>query len=263
VIIRYGPYIAVNDRRVKVKLLQIAQLFQFLDRGFAEYFQSVVSSFGKDYAKELLLDARKTIGKMQNRQSDSAAVDLGDLGHFCEQVSQSWTQTSTDAQDPKFILTHRRDEEIIHYLQDALELPYWEFMLDLFLVWRANSTSLSGEILLRVLYSIKLDLLDGQRALLDEIVASKVDDEESLAPVMEGIRARMKILDSVWDHTTFSLDRTHNITVASLATSLATSTVTAEKSPSQVKEETKGSETVRRSPDHKARLTSCSSKPRR
>jgi hypothetical protein len=73
-------------------------------------------------------------------------------------VSCSYDECSTDAKGPKFILTHRRDEEIMHYLQDALELWYWEFMLDLFLMWTANSTSLSGEIMLRVLYSIKLDL---------------------------------------------------------------------------------------------------------
>jgi hypothetical protein len=241
----------------------MSQLFQFLDRRFAEYFQSVVPSFGEDYAKELLLDARKTIGKMQNRQFDSASVDLGELGHFCEQVSQSWTQSSTDAKGPNFILTHRRDEEIMHYLQDALELPYWEFMLELFLMWRANSTSLSGEILLRVLYSLKLDLLDGQSALLDEIGHSKADDEQSLAPILEGIHARMKVLDSVWDHTTSSLDRTHSITVASLATSSAASPVTAEKPPSQGKEHTTGSGTVRRSLGHEAELTSGFSRPRR
>jgi hypothetical protein len=117
--------------------------------------------------------------------------------------------------------------------------------------------------MLRVLYSIKLDLLDGQSALLGGIGASDADEEESLAPILEGIRARMKVLDSVWDHTTPSLDRTQNITVASLATSSATSTITAETPASQGREDTKGSGTVRRSLNSRARLTCVSSRPRR
>jgi hypothetical protein len=85
----YGPYAIVKNLKVKLRLLQLARTLQFLDRGFAEYFQVAVLSFGKQHAQRLLQDARKTISKMQKRQSDPASADVGDLGLFCEQAART------------------------------------------------------------------------------------------------------------------------------------------------------------------------------
>jgi hypothetical protein len=73
---------------VKLRLLQLARTLQFLDRGFAEYFQVAVLSFGKQHAQRLH-DARKTISKMHKTQSDPASADVGDLGLFCEQAART------------------------------------------------------------------------------------------------------------------------------------------------------------------------------
>ena len=43
------PYVVVTDQKIRRRLLWIAQRLQFLDRAFAEYFQTVVSSFGHEH----------------------------------------------------------------------------------------------------------------------------------------------------------------------------------------------------------------------
>ncbi|EMD70053.1 hypothetical protein COCSADRAFT_132540 [Bipolaris sorokiniana ND90Pr] len=203
----YAPYKTVRNRKIKLRLLQIASVTKFLDRGFAEYFQVAVLSFGKHQAQQLLQDARKTIARMQNKQDDPDSADIGDLGHFCEQSAI----TSGDAEQrrPRFTVTQRRDEETLHYLQDGLEIPYWEFMADIFLGWKANSSALSGDVVLRVLHSTKLELLDGRRRLMDEMVALQGDDAEDIMPIIDGIDARIKVLDSLWDSASSNPDGTH------------------------------------------------------
>jgi hypothetical protein len=211
-----------------LRLLQIARVIQFLDRGFAEYFQVAVLAFGKQHAQELLHDARKSIAKIQNRQNDPSSADVGDLGHFCEQCARTWDESRERSR--KFSITQRRDEEILRYLQDALEVPYWEFMVDIFLGWKANSNSLSGDVVLRVLHSAKLDLLDGRRRLLDEMAALQGDDGEDIAPIIGGIDARITILDSLWDSASSNLDDTHYSLVSFLERPRQTSALEMEES---------------------------------
>ena len=132
---------------------------------------------------------------MQKRQNDPASADVGDLGLFCEQIARTWGEP--DTRKPKFVVTQRRDEEIMYYLQDALEIPYWEFMIDIFLGWKANSNSLSGEVVLRVLHSAKIDLLDERRRLLDDMASLRKQDAEDIAPIIGGIDARIEVLESL------------------------------------------------------------------
>jgi hypothetical protein len=102
------------------------------------------------------------------------------------------------------------------YLHDALEIPYWEFMIDIFLGWKANSNSLSGDVVLRVLHSAKLDLLDGRCHLLDDIASLQAGDAEDIAPIIDGIDARIEILDSLWNSGSSYLDDTHHSLVSFL-----------------------------------------------
>ncbi|XP_014557279.1 hypothetical protein COCVIDRAFT_97476 [Bipolaris victoriae FI3] len=225
----YAPYKTVRNRRIKLRLLQIADVTKFLDRGFAEYFQVAVLSFGKQHAQQLLQDARKTIAKMQNKQEDPDSADIGDLGHFCEQ--SAITSGDSKQRPPRFTVTQRRDEEILHYLQDALEIPYWEFMVDIFLGWKANSSALSGDVVLRVLHSTKLELLDGRRRLMDEMAALQGDDAEDIAPIVDGIDARIKVLDSLWDSASSNPDGTHHSLVSFLEQPLHQPLIAVEEAP--------------------------------
>lgn len=204
----YAPYAVVRNRKIKGRLFGIAERFQFLDRGFAEYFQVVVPSYNQDHVRQLLDNVRKDIASRQNRnpdrENDSESIYLGDLGHFCEEVSRTWSQPT--GPNPVFTVTHRRDE-ILHYLQDALEVPYWEFMVDLFLGWRANSKALGGDVVLLVLDNVKLDVLDGKRHLLDELEELEGKDKEDITPIVKGIDARIRVLESMWDKTTSNLEK--------------------------------------------------------
>jgi hypothetical protein len=129
----YTPYAEVTDRKIKHRLLRIAHRFQFVDRGFTEYFQTVAPSFGRDNVQELLGNIRKAITASQNPQLNqgdtSDSIWLGELGHFCEEVAQHWNNRS---HEPEIVITRGRSEDILHYLQNALEVPYWNMMLYLF-----------------------------------------------------------------------------------------------------------------------------------
>ncbi|EMD86328.1 hypothetical protein COCC4DRAFT_135016 [Bipolaris maydis ATCC 48331] len=225
----YAPYKTVRNRGIKMRLLQIAHVTKFLDRGFAEYFQVAVLSFGKQHAQKLLQDARKTIARMQNKQDDPDSADIGDLGHFCEQ--SAITSGDSEQRPPRFTVTQRRDEETLHYLQDALEIPYWEFMVDIFLGWKANSSALSGDVVLRVLHSTKLELLDGRRRLMDDMAALQGDDSEDIAPIIDGIDARIKVLDSLWDSASSNPHGTHYSLVTFLEQPLRQPLVAVEETP--------------------------------
>lgn len=82
-------------------------------------------------------------------------------------------------------------------------------MLDLFLQRRANSTPLSGEVVLRVLDSVKLELLDERCQLWNEVGLLSPHDRDDISPILKGIEARVKVLESVWDGPTSKLYQKH------------------------------------------------------
>lgn len=195
----------VKNRNVKQRLIHLAGRFTFLDCGFAEYFQSIIPSFDRDYVQQRLQEIRDGIAKGQNSNPanvvDPEKVYVGDLGEFCEAVSRAWNDASilADSENRKFIPTHRRDQEIFEYLQDAFETSYWELMLDIFLQWRQITKSLSGDIVLKVLDSLEREIKIGRSELLAEIETQSEDLLEELAPILDGIDARIAILSTVGD----------------------------------------------------------------
>ncbi|KAK3207537.1 hypothetical protein GRF29_103g1324892 [Pseudopithomyces chartarum] len=201
-----SPYAVVKNSRVKRTLLEIAERFQFLDRGFAEYFQEIVPTFDHDHVRNLLKDARNSIAVKQSQDtSDAEASDtvvLGELGHFCEDVARGWEQKSSKL---KF-MPHNRDKDILYYLQDVYEVPYWDLMMTLFSKWRANSRSLSGDVVMHVLNSIKLDVREKKARLGKEMRALSEAEKEEIAPIIRGIDARLEILGSMWDNNTSNFE---------------------------------------------------------
>jgi hypothetical protein len=197
--------VEVKSRAVKQRLIYLASRFQFLDRGFAEYFQTVVPSFDRDYVRQRLEEIRHEIARGQSPtptgDEESANIYLGDLGEFCERVSHLWNHDPNNGQPgkPMFNITHRRDQEIFEYLQDAFEVPYWELMLDNFLHWRANSISLSGDIVIRVLEGLEREIRTGRRQLISDVEGQSGDTLQDLAPILEGIDARLQVLGTVCD----------------------------------------------------------------
>lgn len=197
----YEPYVEVKNRAIKQRLIYLAGRFNFLDRWFAEYFQTVVPSFDQVYVQQRLSDIRQSIAKGQNFNTNGEAEPettyLGDLGEFCEKISRAWNHVPTER--PTFNITHRRDQEVFEYVQDAFEVPYWELMLDMFLQWRANSENLSGDIVLKVLESLEREIKTARRHLLNDLDMQTEDSPESLAPILEGVDARLAVLGTVFD----------------------------------------------------------------
>lgn len=164
----------------------------------------MVPSFNEDQVQQLLSEARESIASRQyrdsDRMSDPDSIYLGDLGDFCEETALTWKKPPPSKR-PEFEITYQRDHEILRYLQDAFEVPYWEFMLDLFLGWRANARSLSAEVVLCVLDSQSIDLQDDLRRLHADLVRSDKDDKEGIQPILNGIDERLAVLKSVLDST--------------------------------------------------------------
>lgn len=220
----------------------------------------VVPSFGQHNVRNLLDSARKSIARSQihdpSQEDSSKPIYLGDLGNFCEELGRGWEEPnpesiSNDDEDkpvkepPKFTTRHGREHEILYYLQDAFEVPYWEFMLDLFLRWRVNSTALSGDVVLRVLDSVKLDLLDGKRQLLDELGHLSADKREDIGPILKGIDARIKLLESVWDGATSNLYQKHSFLESIFQTSQNVPVAAVEEPPCGLRDEPAKHPTVR------------------
>ena len=93
------------------------------------------------------------------------------------------------------------------YLQDAHEVRYWALMIDLFQEWRANTPArLSGDMVLHMLNSIRLDMLGATEILLQELEKVNNGDAEAIQPILRGVYARLDLLESTWDCQTASLE---------------------------------------------------------
>jgi hypothetical protein len=181
---------------------------------------------GQQNVWKRLDSARKSIARTQAQgptpEDSPQPIYLGGLGNFCDEIARTWEDPAHGSiinqgggglvnvqPPPKFAVRHGRDHKILYYLQDAFEVPYWEFMLDLFLQRRVNLTSLSGDVVLRVLDSVKLELLDERCHLLNELGRLSGDTREDVGPILKGIDAWIKLLESVWDGPTSNLYQKH------------------------------------------------------
>jgi hypothetical protein len=95
---------------------------------------------------------------------------------------------------------------LLHYLQDAFEIPYWQFMLDLFLQQNVNSRSLSATVVFRVLSSFKTEVLHRRDVIRRELAASRDTCAEDVEPLMRGVDAHIAVLEDVWHKDTSELE---------------------------------------------------------
>jgi hypothetical protein len=169
-------YVSVKGRNIKAELCRIARLFQYIDNGFAEYFQAVVSRLPRDAVEGYLESARSQVVEKQDlgrkppldkkqplskkqpldgpidrmqrmgqyKEHPDPVLNLGDLGNFCEEVFDK-LETNEKGR-VLFDITDCAQDELLHYLQDSFETPYWQFMLNLFLRQNINSRSLSATV---------------------------------------------------------------------------------------------------------------------
>lgn len=132
-------------------------------------------------------------GNVEKKQTQSqnhadSPINFGDLGNFCEKVFDR--HATGDRGYVLYNITDCTQEELLHYLQDSFEIPYWQLMLYLFLQQNVNSRSLSGTVVFRVLSRLKIEILH----------------KRDVKPLMRGIDARIAVLEDVWHKDTSAFE---------------------------------------------------------
>ncbi|KAI0012691.1 hypothetical protein F4779DRAFT_567599 [Xylariaceae sp. FL0662B] len=190
---RYHPHVTIKSRHIRGRLVQIAKDFVYLDRGFADYFQAARRSVDREYVVKFLQQAREDIEKQQ----PSTSAYVGDLGEFCEAVVSTWEWPEEDSNWSEFRARLRLDGDYIHYLQDALELPYWRFMINEFLDWKAsNPKHLGADGILYVLKHVATTCRRRVRNLRMEVERMDSEDRDAVEIVIRGIEERVNLLES-------------------------------------------------------------------
>jgi hypothetical protein len=196
----YVPYVFVKDRTIKAHLCHIAKLFQYIDHGFAEYFKVVVSRLPRSTVEGYLESARNKVKRKQplsqHKDHTDPSVNLGDLGNFCEKILDR--QSTPETACALYEITDCTQEDLLHYLQDAFEVPYWQIMLELFLQQNANSRSLSANVVFRVLSSFKMEVLQRRDVIQRDLKSLEKSRVEDIEPLTRGIDARIAVLEDAW-----------------------------------------------------------------
>ncbi|KAL2065902.1 hypothetical protein VTL71DRAFT_3572 [Oculimacula yallundae] len=220
----YTPYKYVPDPRVRNRLLRLAKLFDFVDRVFAEYFQcTILPAPPWEWVKDRLEVVRAEITSKQSTtpgaNSNADLVFLGDLGKFCESALRARTSSTSP---PIFYSSQGRDDEKIMYIQASLEVPYWDLVFDFIARSHANTTTFQGDRLLRVLDSVKSDIKDTLRQLGEDL--GTVNVKEAIGPILDGINARIQVLDSYTTDNVSSVEKEERLSTLSNGEGLVTST---------------------------------------
>ncbi|KAH9897572.1 hypothetical protein F4778DRAFT_240535 [Xylariomycetidae sp. FL2044] len=196
----YRPYSEVKNRSVLRSLYRIVETTQFLDAVFAEYFRVAVPH-SEDLASELSA-IKAAINACQRLKSGY----LGDLGKFCEQV----TEHRLSSASPEFPTEFRFSDlgiGALAYIQDGLEVPYWSLMVNIIISSHKAGINdpLGDEILLRALNDARLSIYLHQSNMMRQHAEDVPED------ILEGILARTSILDRLVDEIpAVRVDNIHN-----------------------------------------------------
>lgn len=190
--IAYLPHASVSHPEVKIFLIKIAVVCQTLDAAFAEYFRIVVGHLQGTSTK--LSRIREQICLRQSRGMEY----IGAFGEYCERVGAS-PPTMAGATKEKYQAC-ATGEEIPSYLQDALEVPYWNMMADQFIKSSHINNSLTYDAILSVIN-------DKRRELKLRLQQTKLRWREYLPQEIEaGISRRIVVLDSILAQTSDKYD---------------------------------------------------------
>ncbi|KAM0335790.1 hypothetical protein ACHAQA_000840 [Verticillium albo-atrum] len=216
----YAPYVTVDDKSIKDALHEIAHLCEFLDRRCAAHFPNIIDDQDRRgiEAHRQLKDIRLGIARRQNIRSPQPQqyqfqgedsfiptghdpdVYLGYLGHFCETYLMWRTHPGRVApfydQPPCFTIPHGSDVDMIQYLQDAFEAPYWDFIIYEVGKWHARYLDSRGEAALRTMFSVKLEL-KAALATVKKAIQEMPNGGTALTPLIRGIERRVEVLDSI------------------------------------------------------------------
>ncbi|EHK17504.1 uncharacterized protein TRIVIDRAFT_226465 [Trichoderma virens Gv29-8] len=205
----YTPYPTIQSKEIKRQLVELFKPLHFFDCAIAEYFQVAGSRHDQEDIQDRLHEIRQKIIKRQGNVSDQSlspeSIYLGDLGSFFENVVKSWTNPHSP--QPVFNNSCQSDEQIFQYIQDALEVHYWELSLHLFSEWRQKAKSLTEDLVIRIIESVKHEILIGRSRLVSESKSGQSD----ITYILRGIDIRIELLDSVRLGSSPNSDRLYDL----------------------------------------------------
>lgn len=206
----YTSYARVQTSRVRQCLVQMASRFRQLDKLFAAMFVHVIESRDHGDLVDLLLRIRLEIAKYQPNGSSTAGSDaddtyLGDLGHHFEDLLFNQIEKLTPQRQGKenrltsFRVTSGTMESLFQYLQDGLEIPYWEIIIDAFSTALANENTLDSAMASLQLMTARKEVR-GLRGELQRVLAQMSTADENIDAILTGIDKRIGVLDNFTDN---------------------------------------------------------------
>lgn len=199
----YVPHAPVTLTELKNALIKIAVVCQSLDKAFAEYFRVTISKL--DSTRERLRRIREKIIMNQSQGY------VGSLGEYCESIN---TSSRTDQEPPiQTYDTWPTGQDNLPYLEDALEVPYWNMMADHFIK--------SSHINSPFTYDMVLSVIKQKRGEIKFLlVQTKRKWGDALPEAIEkGIVHRLDVLDTVIAETPGSRESLLDIQVPTLQAS--------------------------------------------
>ncbi|KAI5926200.1 hypothetical protein F4810DRAFT_655922 [Camillea tinctor] len=192
---RYRPHVTIKNARLRLKIVQMGKRFELVDRGFAESFQAVGRGADPAVLSKLLGDARASA---ISRHAPGCSY-IGDLGEFCETVLGTWELSDNKTDWIEYKPSREREEDYVHYLQDTLELPYWDFMITTFMKWRRLAPDhIGGKSILLTLNYITSNCRKRLKTLLAEASVGDPEDYEAVKVVAEGVVERIRALECIF-----------------------------------------------------------------
>lgn len=188
----YLPHASVSQPELRKALIKIAVVCQFLDAAFAEYFRATISHLQDTRAK-----LRRLRQQICSRQSKSIEY-IGSFGEYCERIN-SLPQANRHAGMEKY-QARATGDEIQPYLQDALEVPYWNMMADQFI----KSNHINNQFTYDAVLSV---VNDKRRELKLRLQQTKQKWRDTLPQEIEdGIARRIGVLDALLAQTSDKYD---------------------------------------------------------
>lgn len=194
--LRYQPRDLVQNADAQKILNLIARQFQTLDKIMAELFRSIIPVFPRDVVANLLSDARNASRPLPETDVLETRF-LGELGHFCEALLNELDMPDTERKSVIFQV-RRVNEYWPGYLQDALELPYWELMAELLaMVSVQTPPSHSGMLAIYHIAEGRKRSVEAQLDCLQEVYSREQVGDSSPKNIEHGIRARLLVLGRI------------------------------------------------------------------
>ncbi|KAK8133458.1 hypothetical protein PG984_005470 [Apiospora sp. TS-2023a] len=194
--LRYGlpHHSTIENLQMKDRLISIADHFFFFDSSIAQYLATLQLQIGdRVHFRNLLAAAREKLGSEQAAKGDD--IWLGDLGNYCDYIALP--PQVRENPPPKYQnLVSSDSSDFAVYLQDVIEVHFWESILLLGRDQRDPADPWLRQLILRSIFSVIVDV-EVEIHRINQLPDVTAVEHEQLHPVMKGIEKRLECLRDV------------------------------------------------------------------